>query len=185
MKLSKLIVPVMLAATLIFTGCAQQQAAAPAASTPAAPAVKTVGTAPDGNEAAIEKAAMKLASASKEGGYQLASVEDVKKMMDEKKDMIIIDTMPADFYGKGHLAGALNAELPKTGMKDVTADQKAAFEKLLGTDKNKTIVVYCGFTACGRSDVGAVLAKQAGFANVYRMPGGIIAWQDMKFETVK
>lgn len=174
MKMTKLIVPFVLAAAMIFTGCAQQ----------AAPA-KTVGTAPDGNEAAIEKAAINLINNVNEGGYQLVGSEELKSWVDSKKDMIVIDTMPADFYAKGHIPGALNAELPKTGLKDATEDQKKAFEALLGPDKNKTIVVYCGFTACGRSHAGAVLAKELGYTNVVRYPGGIIGWQDSQYETEK
>lgn len=170
---STLILVVALAAMLV--GCAP---------TPAAPA-KTAGTSVDGNEVAIEKAAIKLMSDVSEAGYGLIGTEDLKASIDAKEDVIIIDTMPADFYGKGHIPGALNAELPKEGIEKLTADQRTAFEALLGTDKTKKIVVYCGFTSCRRSDVGARIAKELGFENVYRQPGGIIAWQDAGFETEK
>ena len=46
------------------------------------------------------------------------------------------------------------------------------------TNKDKKKVIYCGFVACERSHVGAVLAKEAGYKNVYRFPGGIAAWLD-------
>jgi rhodanese-related sulfurtransferase len=121
----------------------------------------------------------------KQAKYQLLSTEELNKWIGEKKDMIIIDTMPADFYGKNHIPGALNAELPKTGMADATDEQKAAFIKLLGSDKEKPIVVYCGFVGCARSDVGAVLALQEGFKNVYRVPGGFIAWQEAGYAVEK
>lgn len=176
MKFQKVILPIVLAATMIFTGCAQQAAA---------PAPAKVGTAPDGNEAAIEKAAVKLVQDVNEGGYQLVGGEELKGLIDAKKDMIIIDTMPADFYAKGHIPTALNAELPKTGLQDATEDQKKAFEALLGPDKSKQIVVYCGFTACRRSDAGAKLAKELGYTNVYRYVGGIVAWQASEYEVQK
>lgn len=164
--------------SVVMTGCA------PAASTPAV-AAKTVGTAPDGDEVAIEKAALKLVSDVSEGGYRLIPTEELKKAVDAKEEMILIDTMPADFFAKGHIPGALNAELPKEGVEKVTADQRAAFEALLGTDKTKKIVIYCGFTGCRRSDAGARIAKELGFTVVYRYAGGIIAWQDAKYETEK
>jgi thiosulfate/3-mercaptopyruvate sulfurtransferase len=171
-----LIFATMFAASAL-TGCSQ-----PASNgTPA----KTAGSAIDGNEVAIEKAAIDLSKNTAKGGYSLVSTDEMKKLVDEKKDMIVIDTMPADFYAKGHIPGALNAELPKTGLKDATDEQKQAFIKLLGTDKNKTIVVYCGFVACNRSDAGALLAMENGFKNVVRYPGGIIAWTDAKYETQK
>ena len=51
------------------------------------------------------------------------------------------------------------------------------FEKLLGSDKDKVIVVYCGFVKCTRSHNGAAWAKNLGYKNVYRYPGGIFAWK--------
>jgi len=146
-------------------------------------AAKKVGTSPDGNETRIEAAAMKLVNAQKQAGYELVSTDTLKKWIDEKKDMIIIDTMPKDNYDKGHIPGAKQAELPKEG--EATAEQKNAFVKLLGNDKDKTIVVYCGFVACERSHLGAKYAKELGFTNVYRYPGGIIGWQDAGYEVQK
>jgi thiosulfate/3-mercaptopyruvate sulfurtransferase len=159
----------------LLSGCSSQS------SVPA----RTVGTAVDGNELNIEAASIKLANGVVEGGYALISTEDLKKMIDEKQDMIIVDTMPADSFAKGHIPGAVNAELPKTGLKDATDEQKSAFVKVLGEDKNKKIIVYCGFVACARSHAGAILAKENGFANVLRQPGGIIAWKDAKYDVEK
>lgn len=155
----------------VFAGCSKQ--------------VNSVGTSPNGSEVAIEKATMKFMKDYQAGGYKLVSTEDLNKWVGEKKDMIIVDTMPADSFAKGHIPGAVNAELPKTGMSDATDEQKAAFLKILGTDKNKTIVVYCGFVGCARSDVGAVLAVKEGFTNVYRVPGGSIAWGEAKYAMEK
>lgn len=173
---------VLVLALASAAGCGKQ---ASSVNTKTTPAATKIGTAPDGSEIAIEKATMKFIKDYEAGKYQLASTEDLNKWIGEKKDMIVIDTMPADFYAKGHIPGALNAELPKTGMADATDEQKAAFIKQLGTDKDQTIVVYCGFTACARSDVGAVLAIQQGFKNVYRVPGGIAAWNEAGYALEK
>lgn len=159
----------------LLSGCSSQSSAP----------TRTVGTSVDGNELNIETASIKLANGVIEGGYTLISTEDLKKMIDEKQDIIIVDTMPADSFAKGHIPGAVNAELPKTGLKDATDEQKTAFIKILGEDKTKKIVVYCGFVACGRSHAGAVLAKENGFVNVLRQPGGIIAWKDSKYDVEK
>ena len=91
--------------------------------------------------------------------------------------MILINTIPSDRFEKTKIKGAVNAGLPKE-MKDLKPEEKEAFLKTLGTDKDKKIVIYCGFVACERSHVGATLAKEAGFKNVYRFPGGIAAWLD-------
>lgn len=170
---------VALAATIV-TGCSSKNTTQ-TAQTPA----KTAGTAVDGNELSIEKASLALIKATEAGKYKLVGVEELKTWIDGKKDMVIIDTMPAASYAKGHIPGAVCAELPKTGMSDVTAEQKAAFVKLLPADKNKTVVIYCGFVSCARSDVGAKIAVELGYANVYRQPGGIVAWQDAKYDVAK
>jgi rhodanese-related sulfurtransferase len=161
-----------------FAGCTSKT------DTSTAPA-KTVGTAVDGNEASIETAAIKLVNQTKAGGYTLVSSEELKSWVDSGKEMVVIDTMPASTFADGHVKGAVNAELPKTQEEGTTAEQKEAFVKLLPADKNTPVVVYCGFVACGRSDVGAVIAIQEGYTNVYRYPGGIVAWKDAGYEAVK
>ncbi|MDY6065380.1 MAG: rhodanese-like domain-containing protein [Finegoldia sp.] len=138
---------------------------------------KDPGTAKDGNEQKIETASMNLVNAVNKGGYELLSTEELNSWIEQKKDMIIIDTMPAKSFDKNRIPGAVNAELPVKA-EEVKPEQKEAFIKALGEDKNKTIVVYCGFVQCARSDVGANIAKEAGFTNVYRQPGGIVAWMD-------
>jgi thiosulfate/3-mercaptopyruvate sulfurtransferase len=163
----------------VFAGCSSNTGTS--TTTPA----KTVGTAVDGNEASIETAAIKLVNQTKAGGYNLVSTADLKSWVDSGKAMVVIDTMPASSFTDGHIKGAVNAELPKTQAEGTTAEQKAAFIKLLPADKNATIVVYCGFVACGRSDVGAVIAMQEGYTNVYRYSGGIVAWKDAGYEVVK
>ena len=172
MKFKSLVLAMILALSMLAAGCASTTTA-------------KVGTAPDGSELAIEKATIKFMKDTQAGGYQVVSTTDLNKWVTEKKDMIIIDTMPAENFAKGHIPGAVNAELPKTTMADATDEQKAAFIKLLGTDKNKTIVVYCGFVGCARSDLGASIAIQQGFTNVYRLPGGIVSWQEAKYNVEK
>ena len=132
-------------------------------------------SAKDGKENEVEKASIKLVKATKTGNYNLISADELKKSIDDKEDMILINTIPSDRFEKTKIKGAVNAGLPKE-MKDLKPEEKEAFLKTLGTDKK--IVIYCGFVACERSHVGAVLAKEAGYKNVYRFPGGIAAWLD-------
>jgi len=175
MKLKHLLLSLAIMALLVgaLSGCSSSEPK------------KTTGTSVDGNEMKIEAAAFSLIKAQQEAGYQLVDTATLKSWVDEGKDMIVIDTMPKDFYGKGHVPGALNAEMPATGLADATSEQKQNLEQVLGADKDKLIVLYCGFTACGRSDAGAKYALELGYTNVYRHPGGIIAWQDAGYETEK
>lgn len=136
-----------------------------------------IGTSPKGLETPIEKASMKLVSDVKDGGYKLIGAEELNKWHVEKKDFVLIDTMPKQDYDKARIKGAVNGPMPKTD-KELTPFDKENILKVAGTDKDKTIVVYCGFTACRRSHFGAKILIDNGFNNVYRFPGGIIGWQE-------
>ncbi|MFA5903732.1 MAG: rhodanese-like domain-containing protein [Desulfobacula sp.] len=135
-----------------------------------------------------EEGAVKLAREVQRGGYGLVTAAELKKWMDEKKDMVIVDTMPyEDSYKKAHVPGAVQFLFPIPDMnewnpKETGEKSLADFEKLLGSDKNKVIVVYCGFVKCTRSHNGAVWAKKLGYQNVYRFPGGIYAWKGADYE---
>ncbi|MDR1775181.1 MAG: rhodanese-like domain-containing protein [Actinomycetes bacterium] len=139
------------------------------------------GTAKDGNEVAIEKAAIDLVTNTAAGGYQLVNTETLKQWVDAAEPMTVIDTMPADSFAKGHIPGSVNAELPKEG--EATQEQLDAFAALLPADKAAKVVVYCGFTQCPRSNIGASYAVAQGWTNVYRYPGGIVAWTDAGYPT--
>jgi rhodanese-related sulfurtransferase len=65
--------------------------------------------------------------------------------------------------------------------KETGGKTQADFETLLGPDKDKPIIVYCGFVKCTRSHNGAVWAKKLGYKNVYRFPGGIFGWKGAGF----
>jgi thiosulfate/3-mercaptopyruvate sulfurtransferase len=55
------------------------------------------------------------------------------------------------------------------------------FETLLGPDKDRIIVIYCGFVKCTRSHNGALWARKLGYKNVFRFAGEIYAWKGEKF----
>ncbi|MCE5333141.1 MAG: rhodanese-like domain-containing protein [Desulfobacteraceae bacterium] len=124
-----------------------------------------------------EKLAVQFAKQVNTGGYQIVTTEELKGWIDKKEPLLIVDTMPyEDSYKKNHIPGAVQIEFPIEEMKQLDEAKKAEFLKILGPDKNRKIVVYCGFTKCGRSHNGAKFAAQLGYKNVYRHPGGIKAW---------
>jgi len=126
-----------------------------------------------------EKLVMNFHNEVTHGGYQVVDTAGLKKWLDEKKPLLIVDTMPLqDSYKKQHIPGAVQFELPIPEMTEMSAAQQAEFAKLLGPDKNQLIVVYCGFPKCTRSHNGAMWAVKLGYKNVYRYPGGIKAWAE-------
>jgi rhodanese-related sulfurtransferase len=135
-----------------------------------------------------EKIAVTLCREVERGGYKIITTEELKKQIDEKKNMLIVDTMPyEDSYKKNHIPEARQIEFPIPEMKTLDANKKAELLKLIGPDKNRQIVFYCGFTKCTRSHNAAMWAVKLGYKNVYRHPGGIKGWSEAGYpvDTVK
>ena len=133
-----------------------------------------------------EKVAITFAKEVERGGYKVVSTAELKKWIDEKKGMLIVDTMPyADSYKKQHIPGAVNFEFPIPEVTKLDDKTKSEFEKTLGPDKNRLLVFYCGFTKCTRSHNGAMWALKLGYKNVYRHPGGIKAWSEADYPVEK
>lgn len=137
-------------------------------------------------ELETEKIAVNLVREVARGGYGIVTTQELKSWIDQKKDMHIIDTMPYEAsYKKQHIPGAVNLEFPIPEMNKLDNKTKASMEKLLGPDKNRVIVFYCGFVKCTRSHNGAMWAVKLGYKNVYRHPGGIKAWDEAAYPVGK
>ena len=129
------------------------------------------------NEVEVETIAVKLTGETQKGQYRLVKAEQLKAWMDAGKPMLIVDTMPfADSYQIQHLPGAVQFELPIAEANELDAATRTRLETLLGNDKKRTLVFYCGYTKCGRSHNGAMWAVKLGYTDVYRFPGGVNAW---------
>ena len=129
-----------------------------------------------------EKIAVTFAREVTRGGYGIVTTQELKGWIDQKKSMLIIDTMPyADSYVKQHIPEAVSMVFPIPEMKSLDDKTKVDLEKLLGTDKSRLIVFYCGFVKCTRSHNGAMWAVKLGYKNVYRHPGGIKAWDEADY----
>jgi len=142
-------------------------------------------------EVKAEAQAVKLAREVMRGGYDLVTTEELKAWIDDGKDLLIVDTMPFESsYKKAHVPGAKQFLFPIPDM-NVWQSQETAgksqqdYEALLGPDKDKPIVIYCGFVKCTRSHNGAVWAKKLGYKNVYRYSGGIFAWKGADYDVEK
>ncbi len=139
-----------------------------------------------GKELDTEKIAVDLARQVVGGGYQIVSTPELKEWVDAKKEMLIIDTMPyEDSYKKQHIPGAVQFEFPIPEVTSIDEKTTADYLNLLGPDKDKLIVVYCGFTKCTRSHNGAMWAMKLGYKNVYRHPGGIKGWAEAGYPVGK
>jgi rhodanese-related sulfurtransferase len=134
-------------------------------------------------EVDTEESAVKLAREMAQGGYDLITTAELKALIDGKADMVLVDAMPYDdSYKKGHIPGARQFLFPIPTMEEWDVEQtsgktKEQYAELLGPDRDRLIVTYCGFVACTRSHNAAVWAKRLGYPRVKRHPGGLFAWK--------
>lgn len=139
-------------------------------------------------EVEIETGAVKLVREVLRGDYGVITTEELKKMIDSGQEILVIDTMPYEAsYQKNHIPGAQQFLFPIPEMttwesKETDGKSQEDFVALLGPDKNKTIIIYCGFVKCTRSHNGAMWARKMGYKNVLRHPGGIFAWKGAGYE---
>ena len=135
------------------------------------------------SEVELEAKAIKLTNEVVRGDYKVMSTQQLKEALD-RGGVLIVDTMPYEAsYKKNHIPSAKQIEFP---IPEMTEWDTAAtggktqddFVALLGSDKDREIVFYCGFVKCTRSHNGAMWARKLGYTNVYRQPGGIKAWKE-------
>ena len=134
-----------------------------------------------------EKGAVTLARETQTGDYGLLTTSEVRALIDgkERDQWLIVDAMPRSSFDEGRLPGSLNFEFPieKLDAKKLAWSDKgyggsqADFVTLLGKDKSKKLLFYCGFVACPRSHNAALWAKKLGYTQVHRHPGGLHAWK--------
>lgn len=138
-----------------------------------------------------EKAAVKLLREVQRGDYMVITTEELNTLLKAEKDVLVIDTMPYEAsYKKAHIPGAEQFLFPIPEMttwqaKETDGKSQDDFMKILGADKERKIVIYCGFVKCTRSHNGAMWARKLGYTNVYRHPGGIYAWKGAEYPVQK
>ena len=98
-----------------------------------------------------------------ESMFKQITAHDAKKIMDSKKDIIILDVREKDEFDEGHIPNAIL--IPYTQI-----EQKA--ESVI-PDKNKQILVYC--RSGRRSKIASEALVKLGYTNVNEF-GGIIDW---------
>jgi adenylyltransferase/sulfurtransferase len=98
-------------------------------------------------------------------GIPQISVEELKKKLDAKDDVFVLDVREPHEYPIANLG----APLIPLGQLEQRVGELAA-------EKDREVVVHCRSGA--RSQKAAVILKNAGFKKVENLAGGILAWAD-------
>jgi rhodanese-related sulfurtransferase len=96
-------------------------------------------------------------------------LEEVEAML-LRRDVIVLDARPRDFYELGHLPGArcLSRE-------ELSKDFALLESQLRGVDRE--LLVYCSDAGCEDSAVVARALQTRGFTRLHLFPGGYAEWE--------
>ncbi len=93
------------------------------------------------------------------------SIDDVKKTIDSKEKIIILDVSDKSEFENGHIPGAINISRG-------TLEFKVA---MIIPDKTARIFVYCGLDL--RGPLATKTLNEMGYAKAVNMAGGLKAWK--------
>jgi adenylyltransferase/sulfurtransferase len=113
-------------------------------------------------EVARDKA---VADAPVVDGIPQVTVENLKKKLDAKEDIFVLDVREPHEYPIANLGAPL---IPVGSIESRISE--------LAEHKNDEIIIHCRSGA--RSQKAALALKAAGFTNVSNLSGGILAWAD-------
>jgi len=98
-------------------------------------------------------------------GIPQITVEELKRKLDAKNDVFVLDVREPHEYPIANLGAPL---IPLGELEKRVAE--------LAPQKDREVVVHCRSGA--RSQKAAVILRNAGFKNVENLSGGILAWAD-------
>ncbi|MCO6482518.1 MAG: rhodanese-like domain-containing protein [Flavobacteriales bacterium] len=90
-----------------------------------------------------------------------------------KQEAVVIDLRPWEIYADEHIEGAV----------DVDWEGGNLMKYLAGTDKDRTILLYCG--SGYRSGQAKESLIKEGYTHVYDLKGGIETWEEAEKPVVK
>jgi len=103
---------------------------------------------------------------------KLLSRSDLKQMLDEQQDFLLLNVLSASSFRKIHIPDSQNVPVS-------TADFANKVESLLGgKDNDYPIVTYCAGFHCNASKDAANLLTAAGHTKVSAYEGGMEDWLD-------
>ena len=109
-----------------------------------------------------------LQAQSAEAEFPIISTDQLKAMVDAKKDFMLIDARTKDEYQEAHILGAVS--IPENRIEESLT--------LLPTDKSHRLVFYCNGVKCGKSKKAARKAAAAGYNNMLIYGEGFPVWEE-------
>jgi sulfur-carrier protein adenylyltransferase/sulfurtransferase len=127
---------------------------------------------PGGYAGAIDKTPDQMVQEAK-AQIKEVSIADVKKIIDAKENIILLDVRDKQEFDEGRIPGAINIS---RGMLEF----KVA---MVIPDKNARIIVYCGLDL--RGPLATKSMNDLGYKNAINMVGGLKAWKEAGYPLAK
>lgn len=112
--------------------------------------------------------------AASAGEIQRIAPEELKRLMESKADMVIVDNQPKEVYDTGHIPTAVN--FPWV----------AKIKAPVNLPGNKLLIFYC---ACAHeedsTDLADQLMNELGYNNIKVLEGGWLRWVELGFPIEK
>jgi rhodanese-related sulfurtransferase len=108
---------------------------------------------------------------SKRDVYGDISLQEAKSLMDENKDMVILDVRTIPEFREGHLKNALNIPVQELA------------DRVNELDKDDELLVYC--RTGNRSSTAVEILQEAGFNKIFHMHDGISIWIQQGYPVVQ
>ena len=105
---------------------------------------------------------------------QRITPEDLKKLIESKADIVIVDNQPKEVYDTGHIPTAVNFPWA------------VKIRGPVNLPGNKLLIFYC---ACEHeedsTDVADQLMKESGYTNIKVLEGGWLRWVELGYPVEK
>ena len=121
---------------------------------------------------AVDKTLEQIVQEAKAAINEVSAAE-VKKMIDNKEDIILLDVRDKEEYEPEHIPRAINISRGTLELKS----------NLIIPDKTKKIVVYCGIDR--RSPLATKTLNDFGYKKAINMVGGLKAWKEAGYPLAK
>ncbi len=93
------------------------------------------------------------------------TAEDVKRSIDAKENIVLLDVRTKEEFGKGKIEGSINLPLDEIEEKITSVIP----------DKNQKIYAYC--LSGSRSTLAVNIMVKMGYTNIYSLTSGLLAWR--------
>jgi len=83
------------------------------------------------------------AQEAEQDGYRLIGTKALAELLDSDSNAVIVDVRADYEFEAGRIPGSDNLEFDLGDRTDMSPEKRAAFEEILGKDRERHVVIYC------------------------------------------